>query len=268
MAASNGATPNNDIQAVVRAADILTLLTAGDRSTTVVEASRALNIQRTTMHRYLNTLEQVGLVEREQSGTRKSRFVLGPLAQQICTAVMADHTVIDLAAPRLQTLADQTRSTAVVCLWGRGHATVAHLAYPDTEPLTIRVEVGEQLELVGAQSRLFLAFRSDQEKMTGLIRSAPPSSRSELSREIELSRTERFAEETFSHGVRVVAVPVFDGRQIVATLGLVSTTDLLPPGQGSPQALLLRTSAEEIGRVLSRGPGVIRREESGPLTFS
>lgn len=253
------------IQAVARAAEILNLLTLGDRTTTVAEASAALGIERTTMHRYLSTLEQVGLIDRLHEGERKGRFILGPLARQICTAVLADNSVVDIAASRLQDLADQTRATAVICFWGRGHATVAHLAYPYNEPLPIRVQIGDQLSLYSAHSRLFLALRGDQERMAEIVQGAPAELRRSLQDGVEQARTDHFAEQPFTHSIRVIAVPVFDRDKIVATVGLVSTFDVLPEGKDSDQAKLLQRTAAEVGDLLRNHPGVVNNSPSNGI---
>lgn len=253
------------IQAVARAAEILNLLTLGDRTTTTAEASKALGIERTTMHRYLSTLEQVGLIDRLYEGERKGRFTLGPLARQICTAVLADNSVVDLAASRLQYLADQTRATAVICFWGREHATVAHLAYPDNEPLTIRVQIGDQLGVYSAHSRLFLALRADQTRMQEVIRAAPDGVRLSLQEGVESARAHHFAEQTFTHAIRVIAVPVFDRDNIVATFGLVSTLSMLSEDQDSPQAQLLQRTAAEVGDLLRHHPSVVNNSPSNGI---
>jgi DNA-binding IclR family transcriptional regulator len=96
------------IQSVVRAADIIRLLTReGVTSISVAEASKALGLQRTTTHRYMATLASVSLLQREPGS---SRFILGPLAHEVFSAIMRESA--SWRSPRRSCRSSPTRRRA------------------------------------------------------------------------------------------------------------------------------------------------------------
>ncbi len=247
VAASEGPDPA-DIQAVVRAADIVRLLTNGHNSISVVEASKALGLQRTTMHRYMNTLSHVGLLQRD---LQPGRYALGPLVIQLYTTVLRERQILTIAPPRMQAIADEASTSTVLCLWGGSSAIVAHIAYPASSALSVRVQMGLRIGPEGVQTLMFLAFLEDQELVRELLETVPAAERRRLRTIVDRAREDRFIQVDDRAGIRIIAVPVFDSHGISATLAMLSTPQRLAGRPLRQASSALRRTAADISAQLN-----------------
>lgn len=223
-----------NIQSVVRAADIIRLLTReGVTSISVAEASKALGLQRTTTHRYMATLVSVSLLQREPGSS--SRFILGPLAHEVFSAILRGKRILAIAPSLMQKLADQTACTVTLGLWDGSAALVPHVMYPSQSDLSVRVPTGFRVAPDGAQTIMFLAFLTDPRQVQAALDNVPAEERGHVERQISQARSEHFVE-AIERDVIAVAAPVFDSRGICATIALISTTSRLGSGPGTEQA--------------------------------
>ena len=243
-----------NIQSVVRAADIIRLLTQeGVTSISVAEASKALGLQRTTTHRYMATLASVSLLQREPGST--SRFILGPLAHEVFAAIMRGKRILAIAPPLMQKLADQTACTVTLGLWDGATAMVPHVMYPGQSELSVRVSTGFRVAPNGAQTIMFMAFLTDPRQVQAALDNVAPEERAHVERQISKARSEHFVE-AVERDVIAVAAPVFDSRGICATLALISTTSRLRSGPGSDQARLLFDAVHQLSSELGHADPV------------
>jgi DNA-binding IclR family transcriptional regulator len=274
MTDSDGSAEEGHIQSVVRAADIIRLLTQeGVSSISVAEASKALGLQRTTTHRYMATLIAVSMLQREPGST--GRYILGPLAHEIFSAIMRGKRILAIAPSLMQKLADQTACTVTLGLWDGSAALVSHVMYPSQSELTVRVPSGYRVDPTGAQTIMFMAFLSDPQQLQAVLDNVPPEDLPQVQRQISRARADHFVEDVV-HDVVAVAAPVFDSRGICATIALLSTTSRLGSGPGTEQAGLLfdavRQLSAEIGHVdpaWAMGPaGVVATGDGEPRVKS
>lgn len=237
-----------NIQSVVRAADIIRLLTReGVTSISVAEASKALGLQRTTTHRYLATLTAVSLLQREPGST--SRFILGPLAHEVFSAIMRGKRILSIAPSLMQKLADQTACTVALGLWDGTAALVPHVMYPQQSELSVRVPTGFRVGPTGAQTIMFLAFLNDSRQAQAVLDTYSADDLAYVERQISRARSEHFVADIVND-VIAAAAPVFDARGICATVALISTTSRLGPGPGTEQAKLLFETVRQLSSEL------------------
>jgi DNA-binding IclR family transcriptional regulator len=242
-----------NIQSVVRAADIIRLLTQeGVTSISVAEASKALGLQRTTTHRYMATLASVTMLQREPGS---GRFILGPLAHEVFSAIMRGKRILAIAPSLLQKLADQTACTATLGLWDGSAALVPHVMYPSQSHLSVRVSTGFRVAPNGAQTIMFLAFLTDPRQMQEALGNVPAEERAHVERQISQARSEHFVE-AIERDVIAIAAPVFDSRGICATVALISTTSRLGSGPATEQARLLSDTARQLSSELGHADPV------------
>lgn len=235
------------IQSVVRAADIIRLLTQeGVTSISVAEASKALGLQRTTTHRYMATLASVSLLQREP-GT--SRFTFGPLAHEVFSAIMRGKRILAIAPSLMQQLADETSCTVTLGLWDGAAAMVPHVMYPSHSDLSVRVPTGYRVAPTGAQTIMFLAFLTDSQQLQAVLDPLPPDERAQVELQISRARSEHFVEDVV-RDVIAVAAPVFNSRAMCATIALVSTTSRLGSGPGTEQARRLFETVRQLSAEL------------------
>lgn len=240
-----GSRGDGKIQSVVRAADILRLLTR-DRvsSISVAEASTALGLQRPTTHRYFATLVSVQLLQRD---SETGRFILGPLAHELFATILRQRSILTIAPPRMQALADRAAMSAALSVWDGRAALVSHMAYPRPADVTVRVSVGFEVAPAGAQTAMFLAFLNDQAQVEALLKGMEPAEATRLRKLIARARADKFlAVGGDLNGIRIIAAPIFDPHGICATMALLSTTRQLPAGPSSAPAKMLREVAAEL----------------------
>jgi DNA-binding IclR family transcriptional regulator len=235
------------IQSVVRAADIIRLLTQeGVTSVSVAEASKALGLQRTTTHRYMATLSSVSLLQREPGS---GRYILGPLAHEVFSAIMRGKRILSIAPSLMQKLADQTACTVTLGLWDGSAALVPHVMYPSHSELSVRVPTGFRVAPTGAQTIMFLAFLTDPRQVQVVLETYSAEDRAQVERQISRARSEHHVADIVND-VIATAAPVFDARGICATIALISTTSRLAPGPTTEQAKLLFETVRQLSSEL------------------
>lgn len=231
------------IQSVVRAADIVRLLTReGVTSVSVAEVSKALGLQRTTTHRYMATLASVSMLQRDPGS---GRYTLGPLAHEVFSAVMRGKRILAIAPSLMQKLADQTECTVTLGLWDGSSAIVPHVLYPSQSEISVRVTPGFRVGPAGAQTIMFLAFLTDLRQVQAVLENVPAQDTARVADQIARARAEHVVE-AVERDVIAVAAPVFDSRGICATIALVSTTTRLGPGPGTEQAKRLLATVRQL----------------------
>jgi len=76
-----------DIQVIARSAQLLRLFSTTQRSLRVSDVGPESGLQRTTVHRYLSSMANAGLLERDNDGG----YRLGPLLVQLGTVAPGDR---------------------------------------------------------------------------------------------------------------------------------------------------------------------------------
>lgn len=217
-------TQRGDIQAIDRAAGVLRLV-CDRRTVGVGDVSTALSLERTTAHRYLSSLLKVGLLSRLDDTDRTSLYQLGPLASTLAAAVVASANVFQSVTAELPRLADELHATAVISLIGMFPIIVTDVAYPRGMRLSARVPPGYELPLDAAQSIVALAHvpESDSE---AILERLDSGRRERLREQIHDARGRRVIESTTWAGLLVSAAPLFQDGRIVATIAVISESEV------------------------------------------
>lgn len=229
------------IQSIERAAAVLNLLDQETRTLTPTVVAQRLGLNRTTAHRYLQSLQKSGFLGQS--------FEPGPLLDQLSALSSPRQRILEFAPSVLRRLSDQTGLTAVVSLLGRAGAVVARVEEATVGTVVLTISVGTMLELRAAQTRVLLAFQSDPSVVRRLHGTL---TRAEAQREMHVLtgvRRDRLAwADLGREGISSVAVPVFGSRDVQAAMALLGTTPMLEPDDpDSPRLAHLRAAAEELG---------------------
>lgn len=258
MSDESSAGSASDIQAVTRAAQILQLFGPNRPQLTAAEASDLLNLNRSTVYRYCNSLVAAGLLER---GHSIGSFVPGGLLLQLGTFALSQRKVLDLAPVVMRDLSIGAHMTAVLSLWGSGGPVVSRVEEDTSRNVVVSVRVGSQLPLTSAQAKVFLTFTADQLRAERMLSALPPEQQEALRTEIELTRQTGVATSPDLGGVNAVAAPIFDEHGICATLALVATNHVLSLDRDSQAAWDVATAAAELSAAL--GGGTQRNQTTG-----
>lgn len=251
MTAAEKAAPavsmTGDIQVIARCAQVLRLFSTTQRSLRVADVSAELELQRTTSHRYLSSMANVGLLERE----KENAYRLGPLLVQLGTVALSSLPVLQIADPYLQRLANDADETAVLAVWGGLGPVVARVHESADRLVNIVVRVGSPLPLEAAQSQVFLAFLSDPSAQRLLMQLPDGRRRAVQAGTDRVRRDGYLVSSEVVQGIRAVAAPVFDGNgDVCATVALVGTVNGIPDSPNSGLLLALVSTAARLSREL------------------
>jgi IclR family transcriptional regulator, KDG regulon repressor len=106
------------IQVLERAMSVLGLFTPERPALSLVEVAKALDLYPSTAHRLLNTLEDGGLLRREESS---GLYRLGLRLLELSDHVMADFDVRNVAAPHLRALVHEFGEAVSLSCFDDGH---------------------------------------------------------------------------------------------------------------------------------------------------
>jgi DNA-binding IclR family transcriptional regulator len=240
--------PRGDIQVVGRCAQILRLYSTTQRSLRIADVASDLGLGRTTAHRYLTSMANADLLERDEHGS----YGLGPLLVQLGTVAMHGPRVLEVAAPYLQRLADEADETVVLAVWGGIGPVVARVHEATDRLVNISVRVGSPLPLEAAQSQVFLAFLGEPATEARLLSQLPQARRREIQRRLEAIREDGYTHNAeVVQGIRAIAAPVLDGHsRICATAAIIGTVNGIPDTPPSGLLLALLRTAAALSREL------------------
>lgn len=150
------------ISSVQKAAKILKCFTFNKPDLGVTEISQGLGLHKATVHKILKTLEQEGLVEKNE---QLKKYRLGARIFQLGSIV---HDQLDLTKCALSVMKKLSReveeTVALYILMGQKRVCIEKI---EANHLVKRhVRIGEALPLYcGSSSKLLLAFNPDREKI-------------------------------------------------------------------------------------------------------
>ncbi|MCP9964864.1 IclR family transcriptional regulator [Actinomadura madurae] len=231
----------SDIQAVSRMAQILRLFGPDAPELSVSEATERLQLNRTTVHRYLTSMTAAAC---STAAAGPASYTPGGLIVQLGAFAIGQRRIIQLAPDYLRELTEQTGVTSVLSLWGPSGPVVSLVEEDVVHGTIVTVRVGSQLPLVTAQAVAFLAYLPDQLQVDRLLASLPVAQRAGLidriatTREIGLS-----IYPANRRGISVIAAPVFADSGVCATIAAIGTDRMLPSAPDARAPLAVRETA-------------------------
>jgi DNA-binding IclR family transcriptional regulator len=221
-ATTDGARPDS-LLTLRRSLEILDALAAAPtrRGLSHATLARQLGFQRSTLYRYLATLEAVGLVE---SDAATHRYRLGPRLLVLGAAALGERGFPRFAKGFVNELAASTGETAHAAVYDAGYSVTVEIA-DGAGPVGPRIAIGARRRAhCSASGKIFLAYQPAtllEEYLRGPLEARTPATitePAELRRHLDEVRRRGFAADRaeYVHGVCCVAAPVFDFRGHVA----------------------------------------------------
>jgi DNA-binding IclR family transcriptional regulator len=232
----NGATQRAGdpvIQAVSRAAQILTFFTEDRPELPFAEIVERSGLGKATAHRYAMSLRQEGLL---QFNARTGRYSLGIKLMRLGRIAQSSLQVLEVARPHLDDLARDLEETVILAMKNEGQPVVAGIAYPPGQRLFVGARVGDRLAPEAAQSVVMRAYGDDAG-----------------SPDLAEVRERGYAVTEYRGGLTAIACPLFAGEEVVATVAVLGPTATVGPALTRATAGL-RRAAEEIARNLEAEP--------------
>lgn len=238
--------PGN-VQAVERAAALLSLVASASRPLGLADIAAAVDLPKSTVHGLLATLRDIGWIEQDRpTGCYRVGRAMAGLVRGLDSADLRSA-----ATPWMDAVAAQTGfEVHLTRLEGSEAVVVQHVYRPDNSPQRLRV--GERLPLhATASGKVLLAHARP-----GLLDLATRPERftrhtlvdeDEVDSELEQARTDGYAVEVGEYypDVSSVAVPVRDALgDPVASLAVLGPRSELLLGSGRPEVVtpLIRAS--------------------------
>jgi DNA-binding IclR family transcriptional regulator len=233
------------IQSIERAAMVLSLFDQHTRALTPALVADRLGLNRTTAHRYLQSLQA--------SGFLSPAYGPGPLVDQLSSLVSTRQQILSLAPTVMRQLSDRSGLTAVLSFLGRSGAVVSIVEEANAGTIVLTVRVGTVLELKAAQSRVLLAFQSDPNVVSRMHAELNGIEARQEQAELALVRRDRVAWADLGRvGLASVAVPVFGSQDVQAAMALLGTTTMLPPSElSSDKIALLKDAADQLSTLVT-----------------
>lgn len=232
------------IQSIERAGQILSLFDQDTLNLSVAIVSDRLGLNRTTAHRYLLSLQSSGFLDKTNAP--------GPILDQLSAFISGRRKVLSLAPPIMRKLSDDTQMTVVMSLLGRSGPVVALVEESAIGTILITVRVGTVLMQKSAQSRVLVAFQSDQGAVARHVDGMSESEALVEQAELAKVRRERLGWADLGHlGLAAVAAPVFGSRDVQAAMALIGTSKSLPTSDKSAGlAKKLQEAATELSALV------------------
>ncbi|MEU6261078.1 IclR family transcriptional regulator [Streptomyces sp. NPDC047043] len=230
-----------------KAFDVLSAFNHKERVLTLARIARQSGLPKSTVHRVLAMLSDIGAVEQHEGGYRIGlrMFTLGALPPE---AALRETALVHLE--ELHRYTGQTLHLAVL----RGSDVVYLEKLPSRKSLPTPATVGDRLPAhCTAVGKVLLAYSGDNVTATALAgplqrRTAKSlASTEQIRSQLETIRTRGYAadREEAADGLACMAVPVLVGERIVAAVSVA-----FPASAGSGQVLInaLRQAAVAISR--------------------
>jgi IclR family acetate operon transcriptional repressor len=229
-----------------------------DRGLTLADLSLRVALPKSTVHRYLATLVELGLAQRSDS----DRFRLGTKVVELAGVYLAGSDLRRESQPALDALSERTNETIhlAVC----SEAEVVYIAKVESRhAVRMYSYIGARLPMHStALGKAMLAFGPHewmrQTLARGLAERTPHTIVSPAALEADLatirSRGYSTDNEENELGVRCVGAPVFDFTQaVIAAISLSGPTDRMDRRRAAELGPVVRDAARSISRRMGYG---------------
>jgi DNA-binding IclR family transcriptional regulator len=217
-------------QSVERAVRLLGFFSSEEPELTLPQLTERLGTSRATTHRYAMALRRVGLLRYDTAG---GIYSLGPRIVELAATALSGLRIIRIAGPHMERLAAELNETVVLSIWDGESPIVVRVADNTDRVVHLVVRTGSRLQRSeSAQGKIFLAFSGAGDELNA--------------RELQRVMRAHVAVNTQRDGIRAVATPVFQDREVIAAMAVVGTIANLPERETSTLAVRLREAAEEL----------------------
>jgi IclR family pca regulon transcriptional regulator len=251
-------------RSLVRGLAILSSFSSTRHLAGISELARELGLTRSTAHRYVSTLSDLGYLQQDPV-SRKYR--LGPRVLDLGFSAIHAMDVREIAAPHLQRLSDETGFTANLAILDGADVVYierCRTSRPGQREIDLDLHVGSRLPAYcTALGKALLAFLPDDER-DAIVRSAKLEQRGPntiVDRRALLAELDRVREagiavnnEELAYGLRSIAAPVRTKAgaaraaiNLAVHRSMVSMDDLI--ARFGP---VVRRTAEDISAQMSR----------------
>jgi DNA-binding IclR family transcriptional regulator len=251
---------NSAVKTIDRFVEILDCFAHEQRSLSLVELSTYLDLPKSTLHRFLVSLESHGILRRQEDN---KRWQLGYHLIAWGNLASKSTSLREIARPFMRELVTATGETAILSIY-HDHEVIIIDMCETSHSVRLKMEIGmRSAPHAGASSKVLLAYLPEEEIMAIVKEKGLPklctNTITELHRlleELEKIRLCGFAfslEET-DQGAWGVATPIFDmSNRMVGAIGIAGPTQRYSKDKLDQFLELCRRQADRISEVLNVG---------------
>jgi IclR family transcriptional regulator, KDG regulon repressor len=205
------------------------LAVIGREGATTVELSRRLDVHRTTVHRFLQTLTRRGYAEQVAHG---ERYRIGLRALRLASATMSSLTLREVGVPILEALNRETGETVQTVVLDPAGDVVTIDRLDAEHPIGLRTHVGaHRPAYCSAAGKAMLAHMPEAQVDAILARGMPARTANTITDPHRykaqlwevVQRGFALDDEESIEGVRCAAAPVFDlGGRLAGAVSLMA----------------------------------------------
>lgn len=131
----------NKVQVIDRASEVLTVLSRHPDGMTLTELARETGLHKATVLRFLTSLQQNGLAEKQASG---KHWALGPAIFEMASRAGRRHDLREIARPIMQAICDETGQTVQLAVLGGNEISYVEKVEPADLVVKINSQVGSR----------------------------------------------------------------------------------------------------------------------------
>lgn len=227
---------------------------AGSETVTAREIASHVGMRRTSVYRYLDTLQEAGFIEQVSDG---SEYRLAPKLMRLAAYYLTNLDIRRQSEPVMSELVKQTGLTGHVVVLDHDSIVYVHKVESDS-PIQMRSRIGASApSYCTASGKAILAHVSESHLAevlsSGLPRRTANTITDPEALKVHLAQVRRqgFALDNveYEEGIRCIGAPVFgfDGS-VVAAISLTGVETDLTLDRVASRAALIRDAAIEISR--------------------
>jgi DNA-binding IclR family transcriptional regulator len=260
------------IQVLAKALDLLNVLASEHSGLTLSELCARLNLPKSSVFRYLVTLEQYGFVERV---SETDRYELGLKLFELGNLVASQFDYNQAALPFMRSLLERFGETVNLAIL-HDFEVVYLQVLEGTRSMRMAARPGlRNLPHATALGKAIMAYLSERDVLAIVDHNGLPAQTAYtittlqgLRGELEQIRKRGYAIDDIENedGVRCVAAPIFDhSGQAIAAVSLSGPVDRVSPSQVELMGQELAAGAREVSRRLgySGQPEMSGRDSAG-----
>ncbi len=251
---------NGKIQSLERALNILSLFTENKMEWGITEISKALGLQKSTVHRLVSTLEEQGFLRQEQA---TSRYLLGLKFLALSNVTIASLDVRKVALPWMEKLRSEVGETVHLGVLDDGEVISIETA-KTWQTLRPAFDIGKRAPLYcTAVGKAIMAFLSEDEieriinvcglkKFTERTITEPEALKAQLAEVRRLG----YSVDNMEHeeGIRCVGAPIRDYTgAVVASLSISGPSLRIKMERVPELSRLVKDAAAKISAELGYG---------------
>lgn len=243
---------HKQIQSIIVGFSILKALADHKGEMTLNEISKATQLHKSQLYRYLNSFVELGVLIKHEGDI--PRWSLGPELIALGAAALEGMDVAKEAAEPLMALRDVLNETVALSIWReRGPYFISWVR--SKRPVNIGLDTGYYVPLYSVTGRIFRAYLPEyktralyeKEKAEGLIDPEKYDAEIEQVRKMGYTSTQR----SFYSGVAVISAPIFSASgELAGALSVLGVSGRLDTSPSSEAVKELLKTVELISRRL------------------